>query len=55
MPGISAHEDDQHCDYGIIELCSAGNIKDARLEIGDPPLTLISSMGQRACGLPVYV
>ena len=35
--------------------CSPVIIQDARPEIGDAPLTLISRMGQRACRLPLYM
>jgi hypothetical protein len=30
-------------------------IQDARQEIGDAPLTLLSRMGQRACRLPFHI
>jgi len=46
--GISAHKGDQYCHYGLMLSRSLVIIQDARPEIGDAPLTLISRMGQRA-------
>jgi len=53
--GIFAHKGGQYCHYGFMLLCSLVIIQDARSEIGDAPLTLISQMGQRACRLPFHI
>jgi len=53
--GLCTHQGGQYCDYGLMLRCSPVIFKDARQEIGDAPLTLISSMGQRACHLPFYI
>jgi hypothetical protein len=53
--GSFAHKGGQCCNYGLILSRSPVIIHDARLEICDTPLTLISTMRQRACRFPVYV
>jgi len=52
---IFAHKGGQYCDYGLMLSRSLVIIQDARPEIGDTPLTLISRMGQRACRLPFNI
>ena len=47
--GPFAHNGSQYCHYGLMLSCSLVIIQDARPEIGDSPLTLISRMVQRAC------
>jgi len=49
--GLCTHKGGQHCHYGLMLSCSLGIIQVARPDIGDPPLTLISRMGQQACCL----
>jgi hypothetical protein len=44
--GIFAHKGGQYCHYGLMLSRSLVIIQDARPEIGDAPLTLISWMGQ---------
>jgi len=53
--GIFAHKGSQYCHYGLMLSRSLVIIQDARREIGDAPLTLISRMGQRACRLPFHI
>jgi hypothetical protein len=53
--GIFAHKGGQYCHYGLMLSRSLVIIQDARPEIGDAPLTLISRMGQRACRLPFHI
>jgi len=55
VAGHCAHKDAQYTDYGVMLSRSPVIIEDARLEIGDAPLTLISRMGQRAYGLPLFI
>jgi hypothetical protein len=52
--GVFAHKGGQYCYYGLMLSRSLVIIQDARPEIGDAPLTLISRMGQRACRLPFH-
>ena len=52
---IFAHKGGQYCHYGLILSHSLVIIQDARPEIGDAPLTLISRMGQRPCCLPFHI
>jgi hypothetical protein len=44
--GIFAHKGGQYCHYVLMLSRSLVIIQDARPEIGDAPLTLISWMGQ---------
>jgi len=53
--GVFAHKGSQYCYYGLMLSLSLVIIQDARPEIGDAPLTLISRMGQRACRLPFHI
>jgi len=55
VAGLYAHKGSEHCDYGLILSRSPVIIQDARPEIRDAPLMLISTMGQPACGLPLYL
>jgi hypothetical protein len=50
-----AHKRGQYCHYGLMLLHSPVIIQDARPEIGDAPLTLISPIGQQAYLLPFYI
>jgi len=50
-----AHNGGQFSHYGLMLSHSPVIIQDARPEIGDAPLTLISPMGQRACRMPFYI
>jgi len=43
--GSFAHKDGQYSHYGLMLSPSPVIIQDARAEIGDAPLTLISPMG----------
>jgi hypothetical protein len=43
--GIFAHKGGQYCHYGLMLSRSLVIIQDARPEMGDTPLTLISRMG----------
>jgi hypothetical protein len=53
--GLFAYKGGQYCHYGLMLSRSLVIIQDARPEIGDAPLTLISRMGQRACRLPFQI
>jgi len=53
--GIFAHKGGQYCHYGLMLSGNLVIIYDARPEIGDAPLTLISRMGQSACHLPFHI
>jgi hypothetical protein len=53
--GIFVDKGGQYCHYGLMLSRSLVIIQDARPEIGDAPLTLISWMGQGACRLPFYI
>jgi len=53
--GSFAHKGSQYCHYGSMLSHSPVIIQDARPEIGDALLTLISPMGQRAYRLPFYI
>jgi len=53
--GIFAHNAGQYCHYGLMLSRSLVIIQDARPEISDAPLTLISRTGQRACRLLFYI
>jgi hypothetical protein len=53
--GIFAHKGGQYCHYGLMLSRSLVIIKDARPEIGNAPLTLMSRMRQRACRLPFHI
>jgi hypothetical protein len=44
--GLFANKGGQYCHCGLMLSCSLVIIQDARPEIGDAPLTLISRMGQ---------
>ena len=44
--GCCAHKGGQYCHYGLTLSCSPFIMHEARPEIGDTPLTLISMMGQ---------
>ena len=55
IAGRCAHKGGQDCDYDFMLLRSQLIIHDARPEIGDAPLTLISNMGQWACRLPFCI
>jgi hypothetical protein len=55
VAGLCAHIGGQCCHYGLILLCSLVSIQDARPDIGDAPLTVISRMGHRACCLPFHI
>jgi hypothetical protein len=48
VAGHSANKGGQYTDYGLLLSRCPVIIQDARLEIGDAPLMLISMMGQRA-------
>jgi len=50
-----AHKGGQYYHYGLMVSHSLVIIQDARPEIGDAPLRLISRMGQRVCHLPLYI
>jgi len=52
--GPVAHSGGQYYHYGLMLSRSPVIIQDARPEISDAPLTLISPMGQWACCLPFY-
>jgi len=52
---IFAHKGGQYCHYGLMLSRSLVIIQDARPEIGDAPLMLISQMRQRACRLPFHL
>jgi len=52
--GVFAHTGGQYCYYGLMLSRSLVIIQDARPEIGDAPLTLISRMGQQARRLPFH-
>jgi len=54
IAGLCAHKGGQFCDYGSTLSHSRVIIQDARSDIGDTPLTLISRMGKRACRLAFY-
>jgi hypothetical protein len=54
VAGHSAHKGGQYTDYGVMLSRSPMIIQDARLEIGDAPLTFISRMGQQAYCLPLF-
>jgi len=49
--GVLDHNGGQYCQYGLILSCRLVIIQDARPEIGEAPLTLISQMRQLACHL----
>jgi len=53
--GILAHKGGQYCHYGLMMSRSLVIIQDARLDIGDAPLTLISRMGQQAYRLRFHI
>jgi hypothetical protein len=53
--GIFVYQGGQYCYYGLMLSRSLVIIHDARPEIGDAPLTLISWMGQQACRLPFNI
>jgi len=53
--GSFAHKGSQYYHYGLMLSRSPVIIQDARPEIGDAPLTLISPMGQRVCRLPFNI
>jgi hypothetical protein len=53
--GIFAHKGGQYCHYGLMLSRNLVIIQDARPEMRDAPLTLISRMGQRACRLPIHI
>jgi hypothetical protein len=53
--GSFAHTGGQYCHYGLMLSHSPVIIQDARPEIGDAPLTLISPMGQRAYRSPFSI
>jgi len=53
--GVFAHKGGQYCYYGLMLSRSLVIIQDARPEIVDAPLTLISRMGQRAYHLPFHI
>jgi len=53
--GVFAHKGGQYCYYGSMLSRSLVIIQDARPEIGDAPLTLISRTGQRAGRLPFHI
>jgi len=53
--GIFAHKGGQYCHYGWMLSHSLVIIQDARPEIGDAPLMLISRMGQQAYRLPFHI
>jgi hypothetical protein len=55
VAGNCAHTGGQYTDYGVMLSHRRVIIQDARLEIGDAPLTLISRMGQRAYCLPLFI
>jgi len=46
---LRAYKGGQYCDYGQMLAYSQVIIQDARPEIGDAPLTLISRMRKQAC------
>jgi len=52
---IFAHKGSQYYNYGLMSLHSQVIIQDARHTIVDPPLRLISRMGQRVCHFPFYL
>jgi len=53
--GSFAYKGGKFCQYGLMLMRSLVIMQDARPEIGDTPLTLISLMGQRAWFLPLYI
>jgi len=55
IAGLYALKGGQYCDYGWILSCSPVIVQDARPEIGETPVTVISRMGQRAWRLPFYI
>ena len=55
LVGPCALKGGQYCHYGLMLSHSPVIVEDARLEIGDTVLTLISQMLERACRLPCYV
>jgi len=55
VAGHCAHRGGRYTDCGVMLWQSPVIMQDARLEIGDPPLTLISRMGQQAYSLPLFI
>jgi len=53
--GSCANKGGQYCHHGLMLSRSPFSIHEARPEIGDTPLTLISTMGQRACRMPFHI
>jgi hypothetical protein len=53
--GIFAYQGGQYCHYGLMLSRTLVYIQDAKPEIGEAPLTLISRMGQQACPLPFHI
>ena len=53
--GSFAHQGGQYCHYGLMLSRSPVIMHVARREISYAPLTLISTMGQRAYLLPFYI
>ena len=52
---LFAHQGGQYCHYGLMLSRSLVIIQDARPEIGDALVTLISRIGQRACRLLFHI
>jgi hypothetical protein len=55
VAGHCAHKCSRYFDYGLTLLHSPGIVQDARQEIGDAQLTLISRMWQQAYCLPFHI
>jgi len=55
VDGICTPKGGQYCDYCLMLSRSPVIVQDARPEIRDALLTLISRMGQQACRLPFNV
>jgi len=53
--GFCAHKGGQYCHYSLMLSRSGVIIQNAKPEIGDTLLTLISWMGQQACRWPFYI
>jgi len=53
--GPVAQKGGQYCHYGLMLSHSVIIIQDARPEIGDAPLMLISRIGQQACCLSFHI
>jgi hypothetical protein len=53
--GPFAPKGGQYCHYGLMLSHSLDRFQDAKPDIGEAPLTLISRMRQRACCLLFYI